>query len=121
MAKEKIINDTNILREQAAPNSVIEKSWDDAFKAFANAEKVDVFVPDVYRSAFGDPLHFSVNGVSIMIPIGQKIKVPKPFADHAQRLMKGAVLSKNQKRPTPIYWLQNYWFLCKSIASRVSG
>ena len=101
MAKEKIINDTNILREQAAPNAVIEKSWDDAFKAFANAEKVDVFVPDVYRSAFGDPLHFSVNGVSIMIPIGQKIKVPKPFADHAQRLMKGAVLSKNQKRPTP--------------------
>jgi hypothetical protein len=36
-----------------------------------------------------------------MIPIGQKIKVPKPFADHAHRLMKGAVLSKNQKRPTP--------------------
>ena len=36
-----------------------------------------------------------------MIPIGEKIKVPKPFADHAQRLMKGAVLSKNQKALTP--------------------
>ena len=102
MAKQKIITpDTDILKEQAAPNAVIEKSWQTAFNAFADAEKVEILVPDVYRSAFGDPLHFSVNGVSIMIPIGQKIKVPKPFADHAQRLMKGAVLSKNQSRPTP--------------------
>ena len=102
MAKQtKIISDESILREQAAPNSAIEKSWQQAFQAFADAEKVEVLVPDVYRSAFGDPLHFSVNGVSIMIPIGQKIKVPKPFADHAQRLMKGAVLSKNQRRLTP--------------------
>jgi len=99
--KETVISSPDVLREQAAPNSVIEKSWDTAFKAFADAEKVDIMVPDVYRAAFGDPLHFSVNGVSIMIPIGQKIKVPKPFADHAQRLMKGAVLSKNQSRPTP--------------------
>ena len=102
MAKQtKVITDTEILREQPAPNATIEKSWKAAFDAFANEEKVEILVPDVYRAAFGDPLHFSVNGVSIMIPIGQKIKVPKPFADHAQRLMKGAVLSKNQKRPTP--------------------
>ena len=99
--QEKVITDTNILREQPAANSTIEKSWENAFKAFADAEKVDVFIPEVYRGAFGDPLHFSVNAVSIMIPIGQRIKVPKPFAEHAQRLMKGAVLSKNQKRPTP--------------------
>lgn len=99
--KETVISSPDVLREQAAPNSVIEKSWETAFKAFSDAEKVDIMVPDVYRAAFGDPLHFSVNGVSIMIPIGQKIKVPKPFADHAQRLMKGAVLSKNQSRPTP--------------------
>ena len=102
MAKQtKVITDTEILREQPAPNTAIEKSWKQAFDAFANEEKVEILVPDVYRAAFGDPLHFSVNGVSIMIPIGQKIKVPKPFAEHAQRLMKGAVLSKNQKRPTP--------------------
>lgn len=101
MAKQTVITDTEILREQAAPNSTIEKSWQNAFDAFANEEKVEILVPDVYRSAFGDPLHFSVNGVSILIPIGQKIKVPKPFADHAQRLMKGAVLSKNQTRLTP--------------------
>lgn len=101
MAKQTIITDTDILREQAAPNTAIEKSWQNAFDAFANEEKVEILVPDVYRSAFGDPLHFSVNGVSILIPIGQKIKVPKPFADHAQRLMKGAVLSKNQRRLTP--------------------
>lgn len=99
--KETVITDTEILREQPAPNSAIEKSWEEAFKAFANEEKVDVLVPDVYRAAFGDPLHFSVNGISIMIPIGEKVKVPKPFADHAQRLMKGAVLTKNQKRLTP--------------------
>jgi hypothetical protein len=99
--QETIINNEDVLREKPAPLTTIEKSWKQAFEAFASSEKVEVFVPDVYRAAFGDPLHFSVNGVSIMIPIGQKIKVPKPFADHAQRLMKGAVLSKNQKRPTP--------------------
>jgi hypothetical protein len=99
--KETVITDESILKEQPAPNSVIEKSWKAAFDAFAESEKVDVLIPDVYRAAFGDPLHFSINGVSIMIPIGQRIKVPKPFAEHAQRLMKGAVLSKNQKRPTP--------------------
>ena len=102
MAKKKqIITNEEILKEQPAPNSAIEKSWEAAFKAFADSPKVDILVPDVYRAAFGDPLHFSVNGVSIMIPIGEKIKVPKPFADHAHRMMKGAVLSKNQKRLTP--------------------
>ena len=99
--KETVINDTSILRQQASPEGAIQKSWEAAFKAFADSEKVEILVPDVYRAAFGDPLHFSVNGISIMIPIGQKIKVPKPFADHAQRLMKGAVLSKNQTRLTP--------------------
>jgi hypothetical protein len=102
MAKQKqVISDESILKEQAAPNSAIEKSWQRAFEAFADAEKVDILVPEVYRAAFGDPLHFSVNAVSIMIPIGEKIKVPKPFADHAQRMMKGAVLSKNQRALTP--------------------
>ena len=100
MAK-KIITNEDILKEQPAPTATIEKSWQAAFEAFANEEKVEILVPDVYRAAFGDPLHFSVNGVSIMIPIGRKIKVPKPFAEHAQRLMKGAVLSKNQKQLTP--------------------
>jgi len=99
--KETVINTTDVLREQPAASTTIEKSWKAAFEAFANEDKVEVFVPEVYRAAFGDPLHFSVNGVSIMIPVGKKIKVPKPFADHAQRLMKGAVLSKNQKRLTP--------------------
>jgi hypothetical protein len=99
--KEQVISNADVLREQPAPSAAIEKSWKQAFEAFAQEEKVEILVPDVYRAAFGDPLHFSVNGVSILIPIGQKIRVPKPFADHAQRLMKGAVLSKNQKRPTP--------------------
>jgi hypothetical protein len=99
--QEKIITDTEVLREQPAPQGAIEKSLQKAFEAFAKEPKVDILVPDVYRAAFGDPLHFSVNGVSIMIPIGEKVKVPKPFADHAHRLMKGAVLSKNQKRLTP--------------------
>jgi len=102
MAKKKqIITTEEILREQPAASAEIEASWKKAFKAFADSEKVDILVPAVYRAAFGDPLHFSVNGISIMIPIGEKIKVPKPFADHAERLMKGAVLSKNQKRLSP--------------------
>ena len=102
MAKEKqVITNEEILREQPASNSAIEESWRKAFEAFADSEKVEILVPDVYRAAFGDPMHFSVNGVSIMIPIGEKIKVPKPFAEHAQRMMKGAVLSKNQRQLTP--------------------
>ena len=102
MAKQKkIISDESILKQQAAPNVEIEKSWKAAFEAFANEPKVDILVPEVYRAAFGDPMHFSVNAVSIMIPIGEKIKVPKPFADHAQRMMKAAVLSKNQRALTP--------------------
>ena len=102
MAKKKqIITNESILKEQPETTEVVKKSWEAAFKAFADSEKVDILVPEVYRAAFGDPLHFSVNGISIMIPIGQKIKVPKPFAEHAQRMMKGAVLSKNQKRLTP--------------------
>ena len=99
--KQTVITNEDILKEQPASNSAIEASWRKAFEAFADSEKVDILVPEVYRAAFGDPLHFSVNGVSIMIPIGEKIKVPKPFAEHAQRMMKGAVLSKNQKRLTP--------------------
>jgi hypothetical protein len=99
--KETVITSESILKEQAAPSAAVEKSWKAAFEAFADSEKVEILVPDVYRAAFGDPLHFSVNGISIMIPIGEKIKVPKPFADHAKRLMKGAVLSKNQRRLTP--------------------
>jgi hypothetical protein len=99
--KQTVITNEDILKEQPASNSAIEASWKKAFEAFADSEKVDILVPEVYRAAFGDPLHFSVNGVSIMIPIGEKIKVPKPFAEHAQRMMKGAVLSKNQKRLTP--------------------
>ena len=102
MAKQRqVITNEDILKEQPAPSAEIEKSWENAFKAFADSEKVEIFVPDVYRAAFGDPLHFSVNGISIMIPIGEKIKVPKPFADHAQRMMKGAVLSKGQRQLTP--------------------
>lgn len=102
MAKEKeVLKAEDVLKEKPAPSSVIEASWKKAFDAFASSEKVDILVPEVYRAAFGDPLHFSVNGVSIMIPIGEKIKVPKPFADHAQRMMKGAVLSKNQRALTP--------------------
>jgi len=102
MANEKeVIKAEDVLKETPSSNAEVQKSWVKAFKAFADSPKVEVFIPDAYRSSFGDPLHFSVNGISIMIPIGEKIKVPKPFAEHAQRMMKGAVISKNQKRLTP--------------------
>ena len=99
--EKKVISDESILREQPAPMTTIEKSWKAAFEAFKNAERVEILIPDAYRGAFGDPLQFSVNGVSIQIPLGKKIQVPKPFADHAQRMMRGAVLSKSQKPLSP--------------------
>jgi hypothetical protein len=102
MAKKKeVITSEDVLRETPSTSLEVQKSWEKAFKAFADSPKVEVLIPDAYRASFGDPLHFSVNGISILIPIGEKVKVPKPFADHAQRLMKGAVISKNQKRLTP--------------------
>jgi len=67
----------------------------------SGAKMVDIVVPEAYRGAFGDPMTFSVNGVSVEIPIGKKVQVPEPHALHAQRLMKSAVISKTQKRLTP--------------------
>lgn len=102
MAKKKeIITSEDVLRETPSSNAQVQKSWEHAFKEFADSPKVEILIPDAYRAAFGDPLHFSINAVPILIPIGEKVKVPKPFADHAQRMMKGAILTKNQKRLTP--------------------
>ena len=99
--EEKVITSEDVLRETPSTNAQVQKSWDAAFKAFADSPKVEILIPDAYRAAFGDPLHFSLNAVPILIPIGEKVKIPKPFADHAQRMMKGAILTKNQKRLTP--------------------
>jgi len=65
------------------------------------ADLVEVFIPEAYRSGLGDPVMFSVNGVRVEIPVGEKVKVPEPHALHVQRLMKGTVLTKNQNHLPP--------------------
>lgn len=91
----------SVLKQKTKPENELQKEMELAAKRMGNAELVELFVPEAYKGAFGQPFRFSVNGVSIEVPIGVKVKVPEPHYLHAQRLMKGAVLNKTQKRLTP--------------------
>jgi len=92
---------TSVLKQKAKPQAEIEKEMKAAAKKMGDEKLVELFIPQAYAASFGVPFRFSVNGVSIEVPIGTKVKVPEAHALHAQRMMKGAVLSKNQKRLTP--------------------
>jgi hypothetical protein len=99
---EKNINTSATLRRPAKSQDEIEKELARAQKQFgADVEMVDLLIPEAFKGYFTNPAKFSVNGVAIEIPLGTTVKVPKPHYLHAQRLMKGAVLSKNQKRLSP--------------------
>jgi hypothetical protein len=97
----KKINTSATLKQSHKTESELQKELDKANAKIKGSKMVDVLIPEAYRAAFGDPLSFSVNGVSVEIPLNKKVKVPEAHALHAQRLMKGAVLSKAQKRLTP--------------------
>lgn len=99
MAKN--INTTATLKQSTKNESELQKDLERANASIKGSKMVEVLIPEAYRGAFGDPVEFSVNGVSVRIPLNKKIKVPEAHALHAQRLMKGAVLSKSQKRLTP--------------------
>lgn len=102
MPTEKNINTSAKLREGQVtkPEAKLKKELETASKA-VGSKLVEIFIPEVYKAAFGNPMQFSVNGVRVEIPIAQKIMVPQAHALHAQRLMKSAVLNKTQKRPSP--------------------
>lgn len=102
--EEKNINTTVKLKQSTKPQAELEKEIELAYRKIGG-KLTDIFIPDAFRAAFGDPMTFSVNGVRIEIPIGKNIKVPEAHAKHAQKLMKGAVLNKSQpiKKPSEIY------------------
>jgi hypothetical protein len=102
MPTAKNINTTTKLRQGQVtkPQSELMKDLENA-SATTGSKLVDIYIPEVYKAAFGNPMQFSVNGVRVEIPIAEKIKVPEIHALHAQRLMKSAVLNKTQKRPGP--------------------
>ena len=102
MPTEKNINTTTKLREGQVtkPEAKLKKELETA-AATTGSRLVEIYIPEVYKAAFGNPMQFSVNGVRVEIPIAQKIKVPEIHAMHAQRLMKSAVLNKTQKRLQP--------------------
>lgn len=102
MPTEKNVTTTAKLRsgQVTKPQVQLEKDLESASKT-SGSKMVEIFVPEVYKAAFGNPMTFSVNGVRVEIPIAQKIKVPEVHALHAQRLMKAAVLNKTQKRLDP--------------------
>lgn len=98
---EKNINTSVTLKQNAKPEAEIQAELDRANALVGKGEMVDLLIPEAYRGAFGDPLRFSVNAVSVEVPIGKKVSVPTAHYKHAQRLMKAAVISKTQKRLTP--------------------
>jgi hypothetical protein len=97
----KTINTSATLKQNSKPQAELEQDIEQAYKAVKADKMMELFIPEAYRGAFGDPLKFSVNGVRLEVPIGVKTMVPEPHYMHAQRLLKGAVISKNQKRLTP--------------------
>lgn len=97
----KNINTSATLKQSTKTESELQADLEKANAKIKNSKMVEILVPEAYRAAFGDPMEFSVNGVSVEIPLNKKVKVPETHALHAQRLMKGAVLSKAQKRLTP--------------------
>jgi hypothetical protein len=97
----KTINTNATLKQNTKPEAELEKDIERAYKEVKAEKMVDVMIPEAYRGAFGDPLKFSVNGVRLEVPIGVRTSVPEPHYLHIQRLMKGATISKNQKRLTP--------------------
>jgi hypothetical protein len=99
---EKNINTSTTLRQPTKPQDVLEKEMATAQRKLGkDIEMVDLMIPEAYKGYFTNPAKFSVNGVAVEIPLGKTVKVPKPHYLHAQRLMKGAVLTKNQKRLSP--------------------
>ena len=97
----KTINTSATLKQNTKPQEELERDIERAYKEVKAEKMLEVTIPEAYRGAFGDPLSFSVNGVRIEVPIGVKTSVPEPHYLHIQRLMKGAVISKNQNRLSP--------------------
>lgn len=66
-----------------------------------NVKSVTLNIPEVFKASLGNPAMFTVNGIRVEIPLGEDMKVPEPHAQHAKRLMRGAVMVKGQDRPKP--------------------
>lgn len=99
---QKNVNTKDLLKRPAKSETQIQAEMKQLARRMGNDVKMrTLLIPEAYRSAFGDPLIYSVQGLQIEVPIGVEIKVPEPHYLHAQRLLKGAVISKNQKRLTP--------------------
>lgn len=99
------INTSATLKQNTKPEAEIKADLERAAKQLKSETTHKLLIPDVYRAAFGDPMMFSVNGVRVEIPIGEEVMVSEAHYEHAQRLMKGAVLNKSQRRlePNEIY------------------
>lgn len=101
----KNVNTSATLKQNTRPEAEIRAELEKAAKRLKTEPTHKLIVPDVYRAAFGDPMMFSVNGVRVEIPIGEEVMVSEAHYKHAQRLMKGAVLNKSQRKlePNEIY------------------
>ena len=88
------------VREKTKPEAEIKKEMEKAAKLL-KSDLVEVYIPDAYAAGLGNPVMFSVNGVRVEVPVGERVKIPKPHALHVDKLMRGTVLTKNQKQLSP--------------------
>lgn len=87
-------------KQKTLPEEQLKSEMQEAANKL-NVKLVEVTIPEAYAAGLGDPVMFSVNGVRVEIPVGEKVKVPEPHALHVQRLMRGTVLTKNQNHLPP--------------------
>ena len=95
------VNTSATLKQNTKPEAELKADLEKAARQLKSEATHKLIIPDVYAAAFGDPVMFSVNGVRVEIPIGEEVMVSEAHYKHAQRLMKGAVLNKTQRRPEP--------------------
>ena len=61
-------------------------------------EMIEVYIPIDRSKEKGDKYYCSVNGVAMLIPMGERVKVPAPFAYAVMNAQREADLIRNKTR-----------------------
>jgi hypothetical protein len=54
---------------------------------FAKEKKRKVTIPKALEKNIGGTLEVGINGVFLVIPVGQQVEIPETFADHVQEVI----------------------------------
>jgi hypothetical protein len=56
-------------------------------ESFAKEKKRKVTIPKALEKNIGTTLEVGINGVFLVIPVGQQVEIPETFADHVQEVI----------------------------------